>query len=216
MYDDFFDTNNDGHLDAGEMSNYMDFVDYMNHDGIYKDSSDYDNYDVDGTEYDGLDGEQDEDSFYSGSYGGSYLGSHTSGQSRNISSMSLDQKNIPSQEELLKRQEEWLKKQESYYRGEGNKHLKSSAVYAVVSGALLAYCIWISRFTYYRGFFYDFTAIFWIVSTILNVCFWVNLWKGIFYKIYKKGSEAYLYIATPISTLSVAAYFVILIFVIAD
>ena len=117
MYDDLFDSNNDGQLDAGEMSNYMDFQDYMNHDGIYKESSDYGGSD--------LGNKIDEDSFYSGSYGG---------QNMNISSKFVNiEKPMPP--------EYYEERQNEYYKGLGNECLKRSIWYFVISSLLLGYCL---------------------------------------------------------------------------
>ena len=46
-FDDMFDTNGDGSLDAFERANQMDFLDYMSGDGLYKDSSSIDDFDDD-------------------------------------------------------------------------------------------------------------------------------------------------------------------------
>lgn len=203
MYDDLFDSNNDGQLDAGEMSNYMDFQDYMNHDGIYKESSDYggsDEYDESFDSGDDLGNKMDEGSFYSGSYGG---------QNMNISSKFVNiEKPMPP--------EYYEERQNEYYKGLGNECLKRSIWYFVISSLLLGYCIWIRWFTYHRGLFFDLVAIFFIITVILNICFWVSFWKGIFYRKYKRETEAYIYVATPISSLSVLALFFILLFFIAE
>ena len=46
-FDDMFDANGDGSLDAFERANQMDFLDYMSGDGLYKDSSSIDDFDSD-------------------------------------------------------------------------------------------------------------------------------------------------------------------------
>lgn len=40
--DEIFDMNGDGELDGLEMSEKMDFIDYLNDDGIYEDDMDDD------------------------------------------------------------------------------------------------------------------------------------------------------------------------------
>lgn len=42
-----FDINGDGNLDGFERTMQMDFIDYFNHDGIYKESLSDDNLDID-------------------------------------------------------------------------------------------------------------------------------------------------------------------------
>ena len=42
LYDEFFDRNHDGELDPNEMSEKMDFEDYINKRGIYEENDDED------------------------------------------------------------------------------------------------------------------------------------------------------------------------------
>ena len=44
-FDRMFDRNGDGNLDGFERAMQMDFIDHVNGEGIYKDSSSYDDYD---------------------------------------------------------------------------------------------------------------------------------------------------------------------------
>ena len=46
-FDRMFDRNGDGNLDSFERAMQMDFIDYINHDGIYKESPSYDDFDSD-------------------------------------------------------------------------------------------------------------------------------------------------------------------------
>lgn len=39
IYNGLFDRDNDGRLDSGELAQFMDFEDYMNHSGIYEEKS---------------------------------------------------------------------------------------------------------------------------------------------------------------------------------
>ena len=224
MYDDFFDTDHDGHLDAGEMAGYMDFVDYMNHDGVYSDGSGYNEYDVDsgydeGSTYcgidDGLDSGSAGGSFYSGTYSGASRSSARGGavgaagsspmKNMNISSSFVDSNQVVTPEELKAGQEQ-------FYVSQGNEYLKSSCISGVISGLLLAISIWIIKCVSHQSLLFDCIGVLYFASIVFCIPFWILFWKGLFYRIYKKENEAHLYVATPICTLAVVGYFVLLLF----
>ena len=54
-FDRMFDRNGDGHLDAFERAMQMDFIDYVNNDGIYKDNTSTDSFDDFDSDYDDFD-----------------------------------------------------------------------------------------------------------------------------------------------------------------
>ena len=238
MYDDFFDTDHDGHLDAGEMAGYMDFVDYMNHDGVYSDGSGYDGDDEDsgyddGSTYYGIDDELDDGSaggsFYSGTYGtartygsaGTYSGASGSsarvGASGSVGAYTgstraggpggttMAPRHITTLEELKAGQEQ-------FYVSQGNEYLKSSCISGVISSLLLAISIWIIKCVSHQSLLFDCIGVLYFASIVFCIPFWVLFWKGLFYRIYKKENEAHIYVATPICTIAVVGYFVLLLF----
>ena len=229
MDEDFFDINHDGHLDAGEMAGYMDFVDYMNHDGVYSDGSGDDGSD-DGLGYDGgnadalgFDGDPDYDglddgsaggAFYSGTYGSTGTSARDGAvgaagsspmKNMNISSSFVDSNQVVTPEELKAGQEQ-------FYVSQGNEYLKSSCISGVISGLLLAISVWIIKCVSHNSLLFDCIGVLYFASIVFCIPFWILFWKGLFYRIYKKENEAHLYVATPICTLAVVGYFVLLLF----
>ena len=165
-------------------------------------------------DYDGLDDGSAGGAFYSGTYGstGTSAGAGAVGaagsspmKNMNISSSFVDSNQLVTPEELKAGQEQ-------FYVSLGNEYLKNSAIYGVISGGLLAISVWIIKCVSHNSLLFDCIGVLYFASIVFCIPFWVCFWKGLFYRIYKKENEAHLYVATPICTLAVVGYFILLLF----